>query len=49
SLAGPLEVFGRSLSELARVIEEGDAKKVEQFLASAGEGLMNMTSESTDD
>lgn len=47
-LAAPLEAFGRSLSELARAIEEGDVEKVEQFLASAGDGLTKMESGSGD-
>lgn len=49
SLAAPLEAFGQSLSELARAIEEGDADKVEQFLASAGERLARIESASEDD
>jgi prephenate dehydrogenase len=49
SLAAPLEAFGQSLSELARAIEEGDAEKVKQFLASAGERLAQIESASEDD
>jgi len=49
SLAAPLEAFGQSLSELARAIEEGDANKVERFLASAGERLSKVESASKDD
>jgi len=49
SLARPLEEFSRSLSELARAIEEGDVNKVEQFLASARDGLTKMESGSGDD
>ncbi len=42
ALAAPLEAFGRSLSELARVIEEGDLEKIERFLMSARDGLSGM-------
>lgn len=49
SLARPLEAFSQSLSELARAIEEGDVNKVEQFLASARDGLTKMESGSGDD
>lgn len=49
SLAAPLKEFGQSLSELARAIEEGDAEKVEQFLASARDGLTKVESGSADD
>lgn len=45
ALATPLEAFGRSLSELARAIEEGDLEKVERFLASARDGLSRMDSD----
>ncbi|MCP4037400.1 MAG: prephenate dehydrogenase/arogenate dehydrogenase family protein [bacterium] len=49
ALAAPLEAFGRSLSELVRVIEEGDVEKVEQFLTSAGDGLTKMKPGGADD
>jgi prephenate dehydrogenase len=49
SLSAPLEKFGQSLSALARAIEEGDANKVEQFLASASDGLTRVKSGSADD
>ena len=49
SLAAPLEKFGQSLSALARALEEGDASKVEQFLASASDGLTRVESGSADD
>ncbi|MBC8341119.1 MAG: prephenate dehydrogenase [Proteobacteria bacterium] len=49
SLAAPLEKFGQSLSALARALEEGDANKVEQFLASASDGLTRVESGSADD
>ncbi len=49
SLVPPLEAFSRSLSELVRTIEEGDVDKVEQFLASASEGLSSMEFLSADD
>lgn len=49
SLAAPLEEFAQSLSELARAIDEGDADKVEQFLASAVDGLTKVESGSADD
>jgi prephenate dehydrogenase len=49
SLSAPLEKFGQSLSALARAIEEGDANKVEQFLASASDGLTRVESGSADD
>ena len=39
SLAAPLENFCRSLAEWTLAIESGNADKVEQFLASATEGL----------
>jgi len=49
ALAAPLEAFGRSLSELARAIEEGELdpkatpdRKLERFLASAADGLSRM-------
>ncbi|MDP6980322.1 MAG: prephenate dehydrogenase [Myxococcota bacterium] len=42
ALAAPLEAFGRSLSELARAIEEGDLQKVERFLMSARDGLSRL-------
>lgn len=49
SLAAPLELFRRSLGELALAIEAGDADKVEQFLASASEGLATVEPGTADD
>jgi prephenate dehydrogenase len=48
SLAGPIEEFRQSLGELALAIETGDADKVEQFLASASEGLATIEPGGTD-
>ncbi len=48
ALATPLEAFGRSLSELARAIEEGDLQKVERFLMSARDGLSRLEPSAAD-